>query len=87
LPPKSDKTSKPSPPARPTDRRGDAAEPGSAESIRGLLREAEGHLKSKGVKVTLSDYLRLLQLHREMESEESREIKVTWVEKKPDLEN
>ena len=40
----------------------------------------EAELASKSVKASLGDYIRLMQLHRELEEEEVTEIKVTWVE-------
>lgn len=40
----------------------------------------EAKLGGKDVKASLGDYIRLMQLHRELEEEEATEIKVTWVE-------
>jgi hypothetical protein len=37
--------------------------------------------KEQGVKATLGDYIRLVQLRRELGDDEPREIKVTWVDK------
>jgi hypothetical protein len=34
----------------------------------------------KTVKGSLGDYIRLVQLHKELEDDDVREIKVTWVE-------
>ena len=36
--------------------------------------------KDQRVKATLGDYIRLVQLRRELGDEEPREIKVTWVD-------
>jgi hypothetical protein len=40
----------------------------------------EERFRSKDFKPTMGDYLKLLQMEIELEQEEIREIKVTWVE-------
>ena len=51
------------------------------ELIRGLLQGLEERLQSEPGKVSLGDYIRLLQLEREMEAEEPpKEIIVRWVD-------
>ena len=40
----------------------------------------EGRFAAKEFKPTVGDYLKLLQMEIELEQEEIREIKVTWVE-------
>jgi hypothetical protein len=45
-----------------------------------LLENIEQQLVERGGKATLADYIRLVQLRREMEGEEAREIRVQWVE-------
>jgi hypothetical protein len=45
-----------------------------------LLEKREEKLGGDEVKASLGDYIRLMQLHRELEEEEATEIKVTWVE-------
>ena len=40
----------------------------------------EDRFKSKDFKPTMGDYLKLLQMEIELEQEEIREIKITWVE-------
>ena len=45
-----------------------------------LLAKVEQKLGKADVKATLGDYIRLLQLQRELEQEEPKEIKVTWVD-------
>ncbi len=42
--------------------------------------EFEENLKSKDLKLTLTEFLKLLQLEKEMEKEEPKEIRVSWVE-------
>jgi hypothetical protein len=44
-----------------------------------LMRDAEKRLDIENSKVTLGDFIRLMQLERELEEEEQpREIIVTW---------
>ena len=40
----------------------------------------EDRLTAKDFKPTMGDYLKLLQIEKELEQEETKEIKVTWVE-------
>jgi hypothetical protein len=51
-----------------------------ARVVKQLLEKMEAKLGGKEVKASLGDYIRLMQLHRELEEEEATEIKVTWVE-------
>lgn len=51
------------------------------EVVEQLLQLMEEKLGAKEVKVTLADYVRLVQLRRDLEEEEPREIKVSWVER------
>lgn len=49
------------------------------ELIRSLLSRIEAQLDSKMTKVTLADFIRLIQLQRELEQEEQpAEVIVTW---------
>ena len=48
-----------------------------------LLKNVEKKLGGEDVKATLGDYIRLVQLQQELEEEEPRDIKVTWVDPKP----
>jgi hypothetical protein len=52
--------------------------------ISDLLEKAitgiEGRFAAQDFKPTLGDYLKLLQMEIDLEQEEIREIKVTWVE-------
>lgn len=47
--------------------------------VKKLLKQVERKLSENEVKVTLGDYIRLVQLEKELEEDEPREIKVTWV--------
>ena len=51
-----------------------------SELLASAIQGIEERLKSSEFKVTLGDYLKLLQLEKEMEEEAPTEIKVTWVE-------
>jgi len=51
-----------------------------SELVKELLKKVEEKLGSGEVKATLGDYIRLVQLQKELDEEEPREIHVTWVE-------
>jgi hypothetical protein len=51
-----------------------------ADIVRELLETVEKKLGGPEVKATLADYIRLVQLRKELEEDEPREIRVTWVE-------
>jgi hypothetical protein len=40
----------------------------------------EARLQDKDLKLTLADYLKLIQMEKEIDDGEPREIKVTWVD-------
>ena len=48
--------------------------------VRDILNRVEDRLTKEDVKATLGDYIRLVQLEKELEEDEPREIKVTWIE-------
>ena len=48
--------------------------------VRKILQRMEDKLSKDDVKATLGDYIRLVQLEKELKDEEPREIKVTWIE-------
>ncbi|MEO8100799.1 MAG: hypothetical protein ABI811_24090 [Acidobacteriota bacterium] len=48
--------------------------------VKGLLEIVEKGLEKAGVKATFTDYIRLVQLRKELEEDEPRDIRVTWVE-------
>jgi hypothetical protein len=70
--------------AKATAKRGGASNTGGArksrrELITALLAKIEMQLDSKTTKVTLTDFIRLIQLQRELEQEEQpAEVIVTW---------
>jgi len=45
-----------------------------------ILQKFEEKLDSQDAKVSVADYVRLLQFRDELEVEEPKEIRVTWVE-------
>ena len=51
-----------------------------SDTVREMMGLVEEKLKSGQVKPTLGDYIRLLQLQRELEGEEPSNIEVKWVE-------
>jgi hypothetical protein len=52
-----------------------------AQVVSTLLKKLERKLSDDDLRATLGDYIRLVQLRKELEDdEEPREIKVTWVE-------
>jgi len=55
-----------------------------AAVVKKLLKNLEKKLGGEGVKATLGDYIRLVQLQQELEDEEPRDITVTWVDPKPE---
>jgi hypothetical protein len=50
-----------------------------AEAVKKILANVESKMTGETVKLTLGDYIRLIQLSREME-EQPTEMKVGWVE-------
>ena len=55
---------------------------GRAQVIKGVLEKMEKQMGSDTMKATMGDYIRLVQLHKELDEESPKEIKVTWVEPK-----
>ncbi len=55
---------------------------GRTEVIKGVLEKMEQQMSGDGMKATMGDYIRLVQLHKELDEESPKEIKVTWVEPK-----
>ena len=50
------------------------------EVLTSVVQKIEGKLKETEFKPSLADFLRLVQLEKEIGEEEPKEIKVTWVE-------
>lgn len=51
-----------------------------AKAVERILRTVEEKMSSEDVKATLGDYIRLIQLAKEIGEEPKTEIKVTWIE-------
>lgn len=51
-----------------------------AELLTKTIEDLGERVKAKDFKLTLGDYLKLLQLEKEMEEDGPKEIKVTWVD-------
>jgi len=51
-----------------------------SELVNEAIKEFEQKLKEKEIKPTVGDFIRLLQLKKELKADEPREIKVSWVE-------
>jgi hypothetical protein len=53
---------------------------GQAQAVKCMLTRIETKMKGDKMKATLGDYIRLVQLHKELDDESPKEIRVTWVE-------
>jgi hypothetical protein len=51
-----------------------------AKRIAELLWVIEEKLRDNGFKPTVADFIRLLQLHKEFEAQQPRNIEVTWID-------
>ncbi|MEM3434273.1 MAG: hypothetical protein QXI12_11495 [Candidatus Methanomethyliaceae archaeon] len=51
-----------------------------AALVQQALESIEKRLKKDELKATVGDLIRLVQLDKELEEEQAKEIKVTWVE-------
>jgi hypothetical protein len=51
-----------------------------AEIVSEAIRSIEEKLKADKLKPTMGDFIRLLQLEKQLEDEQPTEIKVSWVE-------
>ena len=53
---------------------------GQAQAVKCMLTKIEEKMTGNQMKATLGDYIRLVQLHKELDDESPKEIRVTWVE-------
>lgn len=51
-----------------------------ADLVERAIESIEQKLGSSDVKATFADFIRLLQLQKELQTDEPREIKVTWID-------
>jgi hypothetical protein len=66
---------KPKPPAKPRKRRHP-----TVIAVEKILKSVQKRLTSEEVKASLGDYIRLLQLQKEICVDEPKEIRVRWVD-------
>jgi hypothetical protein len=50
------------------------------KQITSLLNAFEEQIKTQAMKVSVSDFIRLLQIRREFEEQKPKDIEVTWVD-------
>ena len=53
---------------------------GQAQAVKHMLTRIETKMTEDQMNATLGDYIRLVQLHKELDDESPKEIRVTWVE-------
>jgi hypothetical protein len=51
-----------------------------SDLVEKVIQSVEANLRSRKVKATLADFIRLLHLQKELQLDRPREIKITWVE-------
>jgi hypothetical protein len=51
-----------------------------AEAIEKILLNVEKKMAARNVRASLGDYIKLIQLSKEMKDEARTELKVTWIE-------
>ena len=51
------------------------------------MRQFEKRLASEEIKPTVGDYLKLVQIEKELDRDEAKEIKVTWVDQPEESES
>ena len=51
-----------------------------AEAVEKILQNVENKLAKGSMKASLGDYIKLIQLSKEMKDEAKTELKVTWIE-------
>jgi len=51
-----------------------------ADVIREAIKIFEDKFKSANIKITASEYIRLLELHQQISDEKPREIRIKWVQ-------
>ncbi len=51
-----------------------------SELVDRAIKNIEEKLEANEVKATFGDFIRLLQLQKELQADQPREVKVTWIE-------
>ncbi|HUE05637.1 MAG TPA: hypothetical protein VMR62_39205 [Bryobacteraceae bacterium] len=54
-----------------------------ARIVRKAIENIETRLGTQEIKPTVADLVRLLQIEKELETDEPREVRVRWVESEP----
>jgi hypothetical protein len=76
---KKEPAAKPKPPPR-AKRAVESPAKKQVRVVKIIIQKVEAKLQKEVAKATLGDYIKLLQLEKDLEEGEQREIKVTWVE-------
>ena len=50
-----------------------------AELLEKIVEKIEEEMKKPGFKATTAEYLKLIQLQKEFDQDEAKEIRVTWI--------
>lgn len=75
--PKKQTTAKSAPKTAPVKRTGEKAR---AKAVKKILLNVEKKMSAKDLRATLGDYIKLLQLQKEMSEQPKTEIRVMWIE-------
>jgi hypothetical protein len=57
-----------------------------AKRVADLLDAVEEKLRGDGLRPTVTDFIRLLQIHDELKKQQPRDIEVTWIDPAVDQE-
>jgi hypothetical protein len=61
-------------------KRAGSRKPSKSVLVEKMLQRFEKKLDAEEVNMNIGDFIRLMQLRKEMEAEDPKEIKATWVE-------
>jgi hypothetical protein len=59
---------------------GGGSEDSETEILDKMLKTMEGRVDAKDFRLTVAEYLRLVQVRKEIKEEQPTEVRVTWVE-------
>lgn len=62
----------------------ESASPASVTGIQALVERFEQNANDNRTKISVTDYIRLVQMLREQQAEEPADIEVTWVDPQED---
>ena len=63
-----------------TNRAGREVKARISKFLDNAMKQFEKRLESEDIKPTVGDYLKLMQIEKELDRDEAKEIKVTWVD-------